>query len=360
MPALESITRSIDQEKHQRFTDAAISDVKGTLVLMMANLGDRLGLFRALAAEGGTSAEIAERTGLRERYVREWLAGMACAGYLEFDPATRAFALPPEAAPALADESSPFFLGGIYQEMPALWRILGKLESRFAEGGGLSISDYGRDWWDGMERFTASWFDNFLLQEWIPRAGDLRERLEQGLHVADVGCGRGRALARLAKAFPGMTGVGYDLSEGNLERARRLAEDEGVSDRLTFERRDVHAGLSGTFGLVTCFDALHDLADPAGALRAIHDALEEGGSCLLLEFKVSGRLEENVGPLGAMLYGWSLTYCLTTALAAGGEGVGTCGMPEERVRDLALGAGFSSVELVPFDNPFNNLYLLRR
>jgi ubiquinone/menaquinone biosynthesis C-methylase UbiE len=238
--------------------------------------------------------------------------------------------------------------------------VLDRLEGQFENGGGLSVDDYHPDWWHGMERFTGTWFENFLLQQWIPGAHDVRRRLEAGLHMADVGCGRGRALVKLARAFPNLTGVGYDLVESNLEAAREHAEEEGVDDRVSFRRHDVHDGLTERFGLVTAFDTVHDLADPGKALRAICQGLEEGGSCLMLEFKTADRLEDNINPMGAMLYGWSLAYCMTTALGRGGVGLGTCGLPESVVRKLASEAGFSAVDIVPFDNPFNALYQLRK
>jgi SAM-dependent methyltransferase len=360
MPMTDPTTTRTDPEKLQKFLDVAVADIKGTMVLTMANLGDRLGLFKALAESPTSSTGLAERTGLQERYVREWLSGMTCAEYVEYDPLTRTFSLPPEHAQVLADEASPVFLAGLYQEMPAVWAVLDRLENHFEEGGGLSIGDYHRDWWDGMERFTGTWFENFLLQQWIPSAPDIRRRLEEGVHVADIGCGRGRALVKLAKAFPHVTGVGYDLVESNLEAARRHADEEGVGDRISFRDHDVHLGLPERYGLVTGFDALHDFADPDVALRALYTALEEDGSCLLLEFKVADRLEDNVNAMGAMLYGWSLTYCMTTSLGMGGMGLGTCGLPESKVRTLASEAGFSAVEVVPFENPFNVVYHLKK
>lgn len=360
MPSTDPNTITIDAGKLEKFLATAVADIKGTMVLTMANLGDRLGLFKALAEGPATSAALAVRTGLQERYVREWLAGMTCAEYIEYDPVTGAFSIPPEHAQVLAEETSPVFLSGVYQEMPAVWEVLGRLESRFEDGGGLSMADYHQDWWDGMERFTGTWFENHLLQTWIPGAPEVRRKLEQGVHVADIGCGRGRALVKLAREFPAMTGVGYDLVEPNLEAARRHAEEEGVGDRIRFRKHDVHLGLPETYGLITGFDAMHDLADPGGALRAIARGLEEGGSCLLLEFKVADRLEDNINPMGAMLYGWSLTYCMTTSLGMGGKGLGTCGLPEGVLRRLASEAGFSTVGVVPFDNPFNIVYHLRK
>jgi SAM-dependent methyltransferase len=329
--ALDHATAS-DPQKLDRFAQSALADVKGTVVLTMAHLGDRLGLFKALAERPWTSVDLAEHLELNERYVREWLSGMACAEYLDYEVATGSFSIPPEHAEVLARETSPSFLGGLYQEMPALWRVLDKIQGKFAAGGGLSLQDYGPDWWHGMERFTRTWFENFLLQEWIPRSSEIQSRLQKGLHVADIGCGRGRALVKLARAFPLVSGVGYDLGEANLEGARRHAEEEGVGERITFARHDVHAGLPERYGLITSFDSLHDFADPAVALRAVHRALDNDGSFLLLEFKVADRLEDNAGPIGAMLYGWSLAYCMTTSLGSGGVGLGTCGLPQKEIR----------------------------
>lgn len=359
-PTDSTTTTTLDPGKLETFLDTAVADIKGTMVLIMANLGDRLGLFKALADGPATSAVLASRTGLQERYVREWLAGMTCAEYIEYDPATGVFSMPPEHVQVLADETSPVFLSGLYQEMPAVWEVLDRLETRFEAGGGLAMGDYRHDWWDGMERFTSTWFDNHLLQSWIPGTPEVRERLEGGVHVADIGCGRGRALVKLAKAFPGVTGVGYDLVESNLEAARRHAEEEGVDDRIRFRNHDVHLGLPESYGIITGFDAVHDLADPGAALRAIAEGLQDDGSCLLLEFKVADRLEDNINPMGAMLYGWSLTYCMTTSLEMGGKGLGTCGLPEGVLRGLAAEAGFSTVEVVPFDHPFNVVYHLRK
>lgn len=360
MSVLGTSTEPIQQEKLERFLDGALGDLKGAMVLIMAHLGDRLGLFKALAKGPMSSEELARRSNLQERYVREWLAGMACAEYLEYDATHDRFLLPREHAQVLAEEGGACFLGGLYQEMPAVWGIIDQLSTRFHSGGGVALADYRSDWWTGMERFTCTWIRNFLLQQWIPGAEGVEESLRQGLPVADLGCGRGRALATLAKAFPRITGVGYDLGDSNLEAARRLAREEGVGDRISFLKHDVQRGLTGRFGLALSLDTLHDLADPAAAFRAVHDSLYDGGSFLVLEFKVSDRLEDNIGPMGAMLYAWSLSYCLTTALGMGGTGVGTCGMPESRIRQLAREAGFKSVSQVPFDNPFNVLYQVRK
>lgn len=340
----------------EAFVDRVLDDIKGHQAVLMGCLGDRLGLFKALAEGPASSLELAERTGLEERYVREWLSGMTAAGYLVYDPTERIFHLTPDQAQVLARENGPASLGGLFQEMPAMWAVLDGVAQAFRHGGGVDLDDYGPDWWDGMERFTRTWFENYLTEEWIPRADGVEARLSSGARVADVGCGRGRALIKLATTFPEVTGVGYDLSGSQLEGARRNAADAGVSDRLRFERRDVSDGLDDTFDLVMTFDAAHDLADPDAVFREIRRALVDDGSYLLLDFDVDEELENNVGRNGTMFYGWSLTYCLTTALARDGEGLGTCGLPESEVRKRCLNAGFDSVEVVPFDDPFNVLY----
>ncbi|NIR28795.1 MAG: class I SAM-dependent methyltransferase [Gammaproteobacteria bacterium] len=351
---------SLDQEKQERFVEHALGDLKGGMMMLMTNLGDRLGLFHALAERPMTSRELADATRLHERYVREWLSSVTCGGYVEYDPQTQTYTLPPEHAPVLVDAKSPVFFCGLYQEMAALWQILPKLKEKFRNGGGLAIEDYSREWWDGMERFTATWFENFLLQEWIPKANGLKQRLHDGAHVADVGCGRGQALVKLAETFPKMTAVGYDLSDTNLEGAKRLARDAGVADRIRFRKHDVHDGLPDQHDIAMTFDAVHDFKDPQRAFEGICRSLSDDGTYLLLEFRVGEHLEDNLGPIGAMFYAWSVTYCMTTSLGMGGVGLGTCGMSESVVRKLADRAGFTRVEVVPFDNPFNKLYLAEK
>ncbi|GGX91999.1 hypothetical protein GCM10007160_19430 [Litchfieldella qijiaojingensis] len=351
---------SLNQDKHEQFVDHALGDLKGGMLMLMTYLGDRLGLFRALAERSMTSQELADATHLQERYVREWLSAVTCGGYVDYDPASQTFTLPPEHAPVLVDGRSSVFLGGLYQEMLALWQVLPGLMEKFRNGGGLAIDSYGREWWDGMERFTATWFENFLLQEWVPKANGLKARLENGAHVADIGCGRGQALVKLAQAFPNMTAVGYDLSDTNLEGAKRLAERAGVADRIHFRKRDVHDGLSEPYDIAFTFDAVHDFKDPQQAFEAIYRSLRDDGAWLLLEFRVGDHLEDNIGPIGAMFYAWSVTYCMTTSLGMRGVGLGTCGLPESRVRKMADKAGFARVEVVPFDNPFNKVYVAEK
>lgn len=349
-----------DRAKHEAFLEKAFGDLSGAYAVALCALGDRLGLFKALAGAGPlTSAEVAERTSVRERYAREWLSGMASGGYLEHDPASGRFALPREHAAVLAEEYGPSFLGGEYQQVPALLGVLDLVTRVFREGGGVPQSAYPQDFWDGLERSTGCSFDNFLVQRWIPAMPDVQAKLEQGAQVADVGCGRGRALIRLAQAYPSSRFVGYDVFAPTIAAARANAETAGVADRVRFEQADVAAGLPERYDIITTFDVIHDSADPAGMLRAIRAALRPGGIYVLLEFNAGETLGANTGPLGPYLYASSVLYCMTTSLAQGGAGLGTAGMSESTVRRLCGEAGFAGVRRLPLDDPFHAIYEVR-
>jgi len=189
-----------------------LADTSATMTTLLASIGDRLGLFKDLAATGpGTSAEMALRTGTNERYIREWLGGMTAAGYVEYDAPTCRFSLPAEHAAALAAEGGPFFFGGAYQMIPALVAVVDQVIEAFRQGGGVRQANYPCTMWDGLERFSAGWFNNLLLQQWIPAMPVVQSKLQRGARVADVGCGRGRALIKLAQAFPACRYFGYDI-----------------------------------------------------------------------------------------------------------------------------------------------------
>lgn len=346
----------IDREKLKAFLEKATADTAGLFTSVLCVLGDRLGLFRALAGGGpATSAELAERAGVAERYAREWLAGLAAAGYLDHDPASGRFSLPPEHAAVLADETSLYFLGGAYQNFGGLLGTLPRLTEAFRAGGGVAQSEYPPELYEGMARATAPWHDNLLVRRWVPAVPGLEERLRAGIDVADVGCGRGRALLRLAEAFPASRFVGYDAFTPVAEAATAAAERAGLADRLAFRTLDAAGGLPGTYDLVTTFDVLHDAVDPPALLRSIRAALRPGGTYLVLEITCGDTVEDNAGPMGAMRYGMSVMYCMTTSLANGGAGLGTAGLPESVLRAMCAEAGFGEVTRVA-ENPSNTLY----
>jgi SAM-dependent methyltransferase len=350
---------TIDQVKTEAFVGKVLSDTSGLTTTIMASIGDRLGLFKQLAKASATSEQLAARAELNERYAREWLSAMASAGYIEYDSANKQFTLPVIYQPVLSQEGSPIFFGGIHQMLAGMVGPLKQLVEAFQHGGGVPQSAYDDNMWDGLERYTAMWFENLLIPEWIPAMPDVQAKLEQGALVADVGCGRGRALIKLAQTYPRSRYVGYDIFAPATERAAENARAAGVADRVRFEHRDVSQGLPQSYDIITTFDVIHDAIDPRGLLSSIRQALKPEGRYICLDINCSDKLEEMAGPLGSLFYGFSVLYCMTTSLAGYGEGLGTAGLPESKLDELCREAGFSKVSRVPLENPFNNLYEVR-
>ncbi len=360
MTAPAAASPAFDQAKADAFVGKVFGDTVSVASVAMARIGDQLGLFKDLATHGpSTSADLAERTGTQERYVREWLGGMASAGYLTYDGSSGRFHLPAEYAPVLAQEGGPAFFGGVHEELFGCLGVLDRVSDAFTRGGGVPWADYPESMYHGIERFSRGWFDNFLLQQWLPALPDVQAGLERGIRVADVGCGRGQALIKLAMAFPASRFTGYDSHAGSVDAATKAARANGVDDRVSFRQLDVASGLPTSYDLITTFDVVHDAVSPLDLLRSIRQALTPDGSYLCLEINCGDTLEGNLGPAGALFYGFSVLLCMTTSLASGGAGLGTVGLPESRLRTMGGEAGFSRVQRVPIDNPFNSLYELR-
>jgi SAM-dependent methyltransferase len=275
---------------------------------------------------------------------------------LEYDPASRRFTLPPEHVPVLAQEGGPVFFGGVQEEMVGLVGPINQLMQAFRSGGGVPMEAYDPSTWEGVTRFPSGWFENLLVPVWLPAMPEVQAKLERGAPVADVGCGQGKALIKLAQTYPQSRYVGYDSFAPSIQQAKVNAEMAGVADRVRFEHRDVSAGLPEQYDVITTFDVVHDAVNPRGLLQAIRNALRPEGRYVCLEINSSDKLEENIGLLGAFFYSCSVLYCMTTSLAGHGEGLGTVGMPESKMRELCAEAGFSSVRRVPMENPFNILY----
>ncbi len=350
----------LDHTRTEEFVQRALADAAAFTTVLLAGIGDRFGLFKDLSSQGpATAADLAKRTGIQERYAREWLGAMAAAGYVDYDPGASNFSLPEPHVPVLAEEGGPMFFGALHGELLGMTRVMDRLVDAFSMGGGVPQDHYPLEVYDCMDRFTSMWHNNLLVQQWIPAVPEVKARLEEGIRVADVGCGRGRAIVNLAKAFPRSTYMGYDNFEPNIRFARRLAQDNGVQDRARFELLDASQGLPRGFDLITTFDVIHDARDPRGLLRAVREALNPGGTYLCLDINCSDKLEENLGPMGALHHGVSVLYCMTTSLAVSGEGLGTLGLPEPKLGEFAREAGFRQVRRLPLDNPFNNLYELK-
>lgn len=360
MSTTETTGATAPLEQTEAFAGRALTDLAGTMATLMCITGDRLGLFAELAGGPATGDELAARARVDPRYALEWLRGMAAAGYIAHDRGDDRYSLPAAHAPVLADEGGPFFMGGVYQETAGALPVLPLVIRAFRDGGGAAQSEYGPDLWEGIERFTGAWFDNLLVPQWLEAMPRVRDRLRAGARVADVGCGAGRALIRLAEAFPASEFTGLDLFPAQIARAEQNARAAGVEDRVRFRLADGAGGIPGPFDVITTFDVVHDAADPAGLVRAIREALAPGGEYVMLEINCADDPADNAGPLATALYGFSLFYCMTTSLAQGGAGLGTCGLPEARVRELLAGAGFAGVTRAPIENPFNVIYVARR
>lgn len=352
------LKEQVDEAAVEAFAEKVLVDYAGANAFFMASIGDRLGLFLELAENGGaTSKELAARTRLEERYVREWLGGMAAAGYLDYEPSIARYTLPAEHVPVLAEEAGPAFFGCAFFDFSTNFgETYHQLLDAFRTGGGVSQEAYGAEVAESIERFTAPWFEHMLVELWLPEMPGVEKKLTEGASVCDIGCGRGRALIKLAQAFPRSTFVGLDIYEPAVRAAEAAAENAGVTDRVRFEVRDVSQGLGGRYDVVTTFDVVHDSVDPSAILRTVRAALDSDGRYVCVEINCADRPEENAGPLGTVLYGLSLAYCLPVSLAEGGAGLGTLGLPESKLTELALEAGFSEVRRLPIDNPFNNVY----
>jgi SAM-dependent methyltransferase len=324
----------------EKFALKLASDAGRGVAVLLAGIGDRLGLFAALAQSPADGVELAARTGVHPRYAREWLHAMTSAGYVVLENGR--YVLPAAQAEVLAAEGGPVFMGGSLQMLLGMVPALGPLREAFRTGRGIAPAIYPDDAWEGMERDMAGMYEHKLVAEWLPRVPAVRTLLERGVEVADIGCGRGRALFALAKTFPRSRFVGYDAHAPNVANGSERAAKAGLGDCVRFEVRDASEGLP-PMDLALTFDVVHDAARPLALASAIRRALRSGGRWLAFDIRAEEDPDANQGPLTLLRWGFSLLYCMSVSLAEGGEGLGTFGLPESRMRELCAGAGFSAV-----------------
>jgi SAM-dependent methyltransferase len=352
-------SQQLDWNRVKKFAEQAVGDVATTAQTVLSYIGDRLGIFKAMAGAGWvTSAELAARTGLSERYLREWLGAMAAARYVEYDAGAHKFLLPPEHAMVLANEDSPFFFGGGFQTIGGNASVIPKVVEAFRTGKGVRQSEYPAETFAAIERFTAPIYKHHLAK-WLPAMPQVVDALNNGASALDVGCGSGRAAITIAKAFPKARVFGYDAHPPSIERARANARAEGVADRVTFDVVDCMKLPAERWDFITTFDVVHDSVDPVGLLKSIRNALKPDGTYLILEMNVSGDLKDNINPIGRLLYSISTLYCMTVSLADGGAGIGAL-MGEPKARELCREAGFTRFRRLPIEDIFSVLYEVRR
>lgn len=351
--------KPVDWDKAKRFLGQLTDDLGGAMLGALTYIGDRLGIFKALPpGQWIGSEELARRTGLDERYLREWLGGMTAAGYVMYQPDDRTYMLPVEHAMALADEDSPFFMGGFIQMLVPNITMAPRVAEAFRTGSGVGQHEYPPETFRAMERSSANMYRRLLLRKWLPAMPEVVDALNAGATVADVGCGMGRAVIAIARAFPKARVYGFDVHPASVEHARANAEEAGVSGRVTFEVRDGTRLPEASFDFVSTFDVVHDAHDPVALMRSIRNSLRPGGTYLMSEMNVSANPEENINPRGRMMYSISTLYCLSVSLADGGAGIGTL-MGEPKARELAAEAGFGHFRRLPVEDMFSVLYEMR-
>jgi SAM-dependent methyltransferase len=333
---------AIDGQKLEQFVFRAVDEVGATLNAALVVMGDRLGLYRALAGAGAlTPTELARRAGVTERYVREWLNQQAAGGYVEYDAATGSYTLPPEHAIALTDETSPAYLPGFFQF--ALGSVIDspRVIEAAQTGEGLGWHEHDHHVFDGCERFFRPGYNTNLLSAWLPSLHGVVEKLERGGRVADAGCGHGASTILMAQAFPNSTFVGSDYHEGSIETARVRAIEAGVEDRVTFEHAPASSYPGNGYDLVTMFDCLHDMGDPVGAARHVRQTLADDGTWMIVEPAAGDRVEENLNPIGRAYYGFSTLLCTPASLSQDvGLALGAQA-GEARIGDVVAAGGFT-------------------
>jgi 2-polyprenyl-3-methyl-5-hydroxy-6-metoxy-1,4-benzoquinol methylase len=352
-------TVEIDGDKLMEFVFRSVGEVGATLNTALVVMGDKLGLYRALAGAGPLSAaELAERTGTSERYVREWLNAQAAGGFVEYDPDSGRYTLPPEQAVALTDPDSPAYLPGFFQL--ALGSVLDspKIAEAARSGAGFGWHEHVHDVHEGCERFFRPGYNANLIAAWLPALDGVVAKLERGAAVADVGCGHGASTILMAQAFPNSTFTGSDYHAGSIETARRRAQEAGVAERVRFETDPAAAYDGAGYDLVTMFDCLHDMGDPVGAARHVRGTLKPDGTWMIVEPQAGDRVEDNLNPVGRAYYAFSTLLCTPASLSqevglALGAQAG-----EARIGDIVRAGGFTRFSRAA-ETPFNAVFEAR-
>jgi 2-polyprenyl-3-methyl-5-hydroxy-6-metoxy-1,4-benzoquinol methylase len=356
----------LDPDALRAYSLTLFTKYEGAITTVMVHLGDRLGLYRALAAVAGpvTSAELAERTGLDERWVREWLHNQAAARLVSFESGGDGdrFWLAPEAVAIVADADSPWYSLGLFGRVPTLSLMVEPLLESFRTGIGYDYDALGPDVAASVEANMAPWYRHFLVPVLLPMLEGVVERLTAGGRVADVGCGSGRAVLTIAEAFPAADVHGYDISAHALERARAACADRGVANAHFHDARTEPLPEDAATDLVITFDCIHDMTRPEQTIAAIRRAIAPDGTWLLVDMKARDTFVDNAtkNPMAALMYGVSVTSCMASALSEpGGAGLGTLGLPESRAREMATAAGFTRFRRLDVDHPVQAFYEVR-
>jgi SAM-dependent methyltransferase len=349
---------TIDQDKLMDFLHKFVGDLGATMAAGNVLVGDRLGLYRALADRPMLPHELAERTGTAARYVDEWLRGQAAGGYVEYDAATDTFSMTEEKAFALTDPDGPLYLPGAFELALGTLAAVPRMEQAFTSGAGLGWHEHDDQVFSGCEKFFRPGYLAHLVAEWIPALDGAQARLEAGARVADIGCGHGASTILMAQAFPASSFTGSDYHEGSIGEASKRAAEAGVADRVAFEVSGAQQ-FSGTgYDLVTSFDCLHDMGDPLGAARHVRSSLAPEGAWLIVEPAAGDSVAENLNPVGRVYYNFSTLLCVPNALSQpGGYALGAQA-GEQAIHQVCTDAGFTRFRRIG-ETPFNLVYEAR-
>jgi SAM-dependent methyltransferase len=350
----------VNPDKLNAFMGKMLGDVGAAMNASLMLLGDKLGLYKALAAKGPlTAAELAKATGTTERYIREWLAAQAASGYVEYDSASGKFSMSPEQTLVFGDDDSPVFLGAVGNVVAATFLDEPKISDAFKTGKGVGWNRRSECLFCGTARFFRTGYKHHLVQEWLPALDGVVDKLNRGAKVADVGCGHGVSTQLMAKAFPNSRFHGFDYHEGSIDAARQSAKDAGLGDRVHFDVHSAKSYPAEGYDLVCFFDCLHDMGDPVGAMKHVRETMADDGTCMLVEPFANDRLEDNFNPVGRIYYAASTMVCTPASLdqevgLALGAQAG-----EARLREVAKQGGLTRFRRAA-ETPFNLILEARK
>ena len=348
---------TINETKLNEFLGKAVTDLGAAVSATLVLVGDRLGLYKALAAEPLTAEELAQKTGTNERYIREWLGNQGAAGYVEFEPDTGKWSMSAEQAACLADPNGPVDMPGAYHIVEAMFHALGRTVDHFKTGEGMEWGEHHPCLFVGTERFFRAGYNANLLESWLPALDGAVERLQAGAKVADVGCGHGASTVLMAEAYPKSTFIGYDYHPDSVHVATNRARAAGV-DNVEFEVADAVSYRGTDLDLIAFFDCLHDMGDPVGAARHARDALANDGIAMIVEPFASDRVQDNLNPVGRVMYGASSQICVPVSLARNGPALGAQA-GEARLREVVVDDGGFTRFRRATETPFNIVYEAR-
>jgi SAM-dependent methyltransferase len=345
-------------DKLHAFIGQFVTDLGATGNSGMVVIGERLGLYKALAEEPVSAAQLATKTKTDERYVREWLASQAAGGYVTYDESTEKFSLSEEQAFALAREDSPAYLPGAFELALGALAAVPRIAEAFRTGDGMGWHEHAEGVFDGCEKFFRPGYAANLVSSWIPALTGVKEKLEAGARVADVGCGKGASTLLMAKAFPNSRFYGFDYHDKSIKGARESARRDGIADRVTFAIAAAKDFPGKEYDFITVFDCLHDMGDPVGAAAHVRQSLAKDGTWMIVEPFANDRLEDNLNPLGRVYYSFSTLLCTPCSRS---QEVGLClgaQAGEARIREVVTAAGFSRFRRAA-ETPFNIVYEAR-